>query len=216
MVTDDRRQFQRLRLAKPILAVMREHNALILDIGMTGAFVEHYGELAPGDTFNISFRWQGSDIEFVCEVARTTVVRTPGGDGQSIVSHTGVRFLEPLGDATGQLQDLMATAVGRILAAQRANAAGDLSDSRGATILDQIGEARRTRTTGFVSYRLRDGKWWRIPTQSSKQPPDGFTVAAYEDEEEVETLCRTYEKASDEARTLIRLVAELSVFTVRR
>lgn len=211
MVVDDRRRFQRLRLAKPILAQMHGHNVLILDIGINGAFIEHYGEMAPGDRFNLSFRWQGQEVEFVCEVARTSVVRAPGGDLESSVCHTGVRFVEPVGESDAYLQDLIATFIGRILAAQKANASGDNSD---AAILAQIGAARRSRSRGFVTYRLKSGKWWRVPSSSSKQPLDGFTVSAHEDEEELETLCHAYEHGDDETRSLIRLVAELSTLSV--
>ena len=49
---------------------------------------------------------------------------------------------------------------------------------------------------------------------SPLQPEDGFTVASWEDEAELETLCRTYETSDDEGRQLIRLVAELSVNSV--
>lgn len=216
MVTDDRRQFQRLRLAKPILATMRGQNALVLDVGMRGAYVEHYGEANPGERFQLAFRWQAQDVEFVCEVARSEVVRQPGGDGMSLVSHTGIRFVEPVGDSDERLQDMMATFIGRILAAQKANASGDTSDASGAVILAQIGEARRARTRGYISYRLKGDKWWRVPTSSPGQPPDGFTVAAYEEEEEIDTLCRAYEAGDDEARSLIRLVAELSAMSVMR
>lgn len=213
MVGNDRREFQRLRLAKPILALIDGQSALMLDVGVAGAFLEHYGEMTPGDQFRLSFRWQGNDVEFVAEVARSIVIRTPGGDGKSVVSHTGVRFLEAIGDAEAHVQEMIATFVGKILAAQKANAAGDASE---AATLAQLGEARRTRSRGYVSFRLRGSSWWRVPTDSSKQPPDGFTVASWEDEEELETLCRTYEAADDEGRRLIRLVAELSVHSVRR
>src|SRR5436190_22887327 len=101
---------------------MRDASALILDVGIAGAFVEHYGKVEPGDRFRLKFRWRGNDVEFLCEVARTFVVRTPGGDGKNDVSHTGLRFIEPVGDSSEQLQDLMATFVGKVLAAQRANA----------------------------------------------------------------------------------------------
>lgn len=211
MVVDDRRRYQRLRLAKPILGKMRGQNALILDIGVNGAFLEHYGLATPGDRFEISYRWQGQDVEFAVEVARTSVVRTPGGDLESELSHTGVRFLEPVGDSAARLQDMIATFIGRVLAAQKANASGDPTDM---AILAQLGEARRSRTRGFVSYRLKDSKWWRIPTSSPKQPLDGFTVAAHEDEDELETLCHAYEHSDEETRSMIRMVAELSTMSV--
>jgi hypothetical protein len=213
MVRDDRREFQRLKLSKPILGTMRESsaNALVLDVGFAGAFLEHYGTVEPGDRFTLTFRWQGADVELPCEVARSTVVRDPGGDGKSTVSHTGVRFADPGEEALGHLQDLITTFVGRILTAQKANASGELGKSAGATILARLGEARRMRTRGYVSYHLKDETWWRAPSDSPKQPVDGFTVGAHEDEDDLEALCRTYEAADEEGRHLIRLVAELSV-----
>jgi hypothetical protein len=208
--SDERRTFQRLKLTKPILAMLDNGTALVLDIGMSGALIEHYGIAEPGDTFVLSFRWQGTDVEFVCEVVRTAVMRNPAGDGDSVVSHTGVRFTKPIGDSSARLEDFMATFVGRVLAAQKANAAGE---SRGdVTFLEQLGGARRSRTRGgYVSYRLKGDVWWRIPTSSYAQPEDGFTVGAHEDDDEIESLCRTYESADAEGRDLIRLVAELSV-----
>jgi hypothetical protein len=211
MVDDDRRRFQRLKLAKPILARMGEGNALILDIGIGGAFVEHYGETSPGEEFRLAFRWQSQDVEFACAVARSEVVKQPGGDGRSVVSHTGLRFVHPSVDAEARLQDMLTSFIGKLLAAQRANANGNDRRASDPTILEQVGEARRKRRRGFVSYRLVGGKWWRVSTESPSQPADGFTVPAFEDDEELEALCTTYETADDEGRRLIRLVAELSV-----
>lgn len=207
MAHDDRRKFQRLKLSKPILSTARGQNALVLDIGMAGAFLEHYGKAETGETFDLTFRWKGEDVELVCEVVRSFVVREPS-DRTQVVSHTGVRFLVYRGDSAAKLQDLIATFVGRVLAAQKANASGE---AHGAAILSQIGAARRLRSRGYVSYRLRDGTWWRVPTSSPTQPADGFTVSTHEDEEEVESLCHAYEYADDEGRRLIRLVAELSL-----
>ncbi|HVG24026.1 MAG TPA: PilZ domain-containing protein [Thermoanaerobaculia bacterium] len=208
---EDRRQFQRLRLARPILASMDQENALILDIGMAGAFLEHYGTVDPGHRFRLSFRWQSESVEFECEVVRTTVVREPGGDGLHPVSHSGVHFVEAIGDSEHRLEELMEDFVRRIIDAQRANAAGDTGHATSAMVLAGLGGALRKRARGYVSYRLKDGKWWRVPTESPRQPEEGFTVAAWEDESQVDTLCRTYETADAEGRQLIRVLAELSV-----
>jgi hypothetical protein len=215
MLRDDRREFQRLKLSKPILAQIGTEphiaNALILDIGVSGAFLEHYGTAASGEQFPITFRWQGTDVTFQCETVRSTVVRLPGGDGKSTASHTGIRFIEAVADARARLQDLITTFVGRILDAQRANAAGQNGESAGATVLARLGEARRTRSRGFVTYHFDDNAWWRVPGNSAIQPPNGFTVGDFEDQDELEQLCRTYEEADEAGRHLIRLVAELSL-----
>ena len=208
MVANDRREFQRLRLAKPILALMDGQNALILDIGITGAYIEHYGALPPGARFKLLFRWQSADVELFCEVRRSRVVRS-GGDNLSVVSHSGVQFVEAIGDADARLNDMMATFVGRVLAAQRANASGKPEEGETLSLV-QLGGARRARTRGWTSFRLVDGTWRRTLAASASQPLDGFTVAAYEDEEELASLCETYEAADAEGRRLIRLLAELS------
>jgi len=212
MVANDRRTFQRLKLAKPILAQIDGQSALLLDVGVGGAFVEHYGKAEAGTRFRLSFRWKGADVDFLCEVARSRVVR-PSNDPAAIVSHSGVRFVEAYGDSEKRLQEMMATFVGRVLAAQRANASGDHSDEM---LLGSMGDAIRTRSRGYVSYHFRNGAWSRESTNSALQPQDGFTVGAFEDEEELESLCRTYETADEEGRGLIRLVAELSAKNVKK
>jgi hypothetical protein len=215
MHSRDRREFQRLKLAKPILGVFGSANALVLDIGVAGAFVEHYGEATSGDRRDLTFRWQGQEVAFHCEVVRSTVVKGSGGDASSVLSQTGVRFDEAVGQSAVHLQELITTFVRRILEAQRANAAGEHRErSEGETILATIGQARRSRSHGYISYRFKDGRWWRIPTDVSVQPQDGFTVGSYEDEEEIETLCSAFENADEEGRRLIRMVAELSTSRV--
>jgi hypothetical protein len=215
MLRDDRREFQRLKLSKPILATMGTSNALILDIGIAGAFLEHFGTVEAGEQFPLTFRWQGQDVTFSCEVVRSTLVR-PAGDGKSVASHTGVRFREGDGDGRARLQDLITTFVSNILAAQKANAAGENPGaSAGATILARLGEARRMRSRGFISYHYDGRNWLRVPGSTSLQPPDGFTVGDFEEPDELEKLCRSYEQADAEGRNLIRLVAELSVIPDR-
>lgn len=215
MLSDDRREFQRLKLPKPILATMGSQSALILDIGIAGAFIEHYGRAKQGDRFPLAFRWRGEDVEFLCEIVRSTLARS--GSANETVSHSGVRFVEGKGKSGELLQGMMATFVGRLLAAQRANSKADPdhSGTEDSGMLSQLGQARRLRTRGYLSYRWDGKAWSRIRTSNPAQPRDGFTVAGYEDEDELETLCEAYQAGDDEARQMIRLVAELSVLSAR-
>lgn len=211
MLPNDRREFQRLRLGKPLLGLLDDQNALILDIGVSGAYVEHYGKPAVGTRMTLLFRWKGEDLGFLCEIAHTDVVRNAAND---VVSQSGLTFIEPVGHSEARLNDMVVTFIGKILAAQKANAAaGDSSES--GTLID-LGGARRSRSRNFVSYRLKDGAWIRAFTDSPAQPDDGFTVAGYEDADDLRTLCETYAAADEEGRRLIQLVAELSVRTVKR
>ena len=212
MLANDRRVFQRLRLARPILGILDRQNALILDLGVGGAFIEHYGVSRPRQSCQLKFLWLDNDIEYTCQVARTVVIKVRGPD---VVSHTGLRFIEPVGDSEERLRDFVGTFVGSVLAAQKANKAGLRLDSQHMALME-IGGARRARVRGFHCYRMQpDGMWIHRTTSDPIQPPDGFTVAAYEDVEDLEVLCRAYEISDEEGRRLIRLVAEISVQTVR-
>lgn len=206
----ERREFQRLKLAKPILATLDAHSALILDIGLGGAFIEHRGRANEGLRFRLGFKWQGHEIAFDALVARSSIVRQ-GEEG--VVSHSAVQFAKPHGDAAEKLEEMMGAFVGQLLAAHRANAT---AESGGRGILGQLGQARRDRSPGLTAYRWDGTAWSSTPTSDPRQPLDGFTVAAYEDEEELSVLCRAYEEAGQEGRNLIRLSAELSVRSVAK
>jgi hypothetical protein len=212
MRTHDRRIFQRLRLPRPILGTLDGQNALILDLGVIGAFVEHFGITTPKRRSRLQLQWQGETIDIDCEVARTEVVRRAGTNA---LSHTGLRFIEAVGPSSEErLHDLIASFVGKMLAAQKANLDGVARDDNDLKLID-IGGARRVRVHGLVRYRLRpDGTWMRAMTSDRNQPPDGFTVAAYEYESDLEALCLAYVIADEEGRAMIRLVSELSVNTV--
>jgi len=210
----ERREFQRLKLVKPILGLIDGRNALILDVGIGGAFVEHYGERKSGERFHLSFGWEAATIEFECEVRRSVIVRT--ASDETSVSHTGSRFVKAIGDSQNLLEQMMATFVARILAAQRANARGERDSHHDANILELLGDARRMRARGFVANRFHDGLWSVEPSAAPHQPDDGFTVAAHEDDDELQVLRQTYESADAEGRRLIRLVAQLTTSSARR
>ena len=188
--------------------------ALILDIGVGGAFIEHYGQVEPGAQFRLGFVWEGANVEFVCEVRRSIIARLASDD--TVVSHTGARFVEAIGDAGVLLERMMGTFVARILEAQRANARGERGLSQGESVLARLGDAHRIRARGYVTHSFKDGQWTAIRSDSPNQPDDGFTVAAFEDEDELKVLRETYEAADVEGRRLIRLIADLSAHAARR
>lgn len=189
---------------------MNGQSALILDIGLRGAFVEHFGDVRPGYSFTLSFRWQGDEIEIEGEVVHTNQVRASSAESGA-VSHSGVTFVAMDKVTKARLEDMIATFVGKILAAQRVNAEAIEPEF----VLSQLGQARRSRSRGLVQYTWNDGKWTQTRTTSVDQPLDGFTVAAHEDPDEIALLCSTYEQANVEGRRLIRLVAELSAATAK-
>jgi hypothetical protein len=211
----ERRRFQRLSLANPAVAALGGGAALVLDLGVGGALVEHQGEIPSGSPADLRIRWYQYDILLPSQIVHSRLVN-PATGARTAVTHSGVRFVDLNAETRHELQTMMATMVGRILAAQKANARGDYEGDRidSGAILSDLGRARRSHTGGLVSYKLKGNMWWRTPTTSVLQPQDGFTVAAYEDENDLQTLCEAYMTSDDEGRRLIRLVAELSVASV--
>ena len=208
----DRREYQRLRLPKPLPGILDGQGVLVLDMGVGGALLEHQSRAEPGRQVQLVIPWVLHEIEYEAEVVRSEIVRTRGS---AVVSHTGVQFLRPVGNSDRLLTDMMATFVGEVLSLQKLNASGERTD--GEDPLAALGGARRSRSHGYVTFDMDEsGTWHRFNTISPQQPENGFTVARYEDEEELRVLCRAWEIGDAEARQLIRLVAAMSARTVEK
>ena len=95
--------------------------------------------------------------------------------------------------------------------AQEANAAGDRAHNLIANDATLTAASELAPTDAFFTYRFVAGGWKRRRSLLPDQPEDGFTVRASMPEDQIELLCRTYEKGDDESRRLTRLMAELSV-----
>ena len=79
------------------------------------------------------------------------------------------------------------------------------------SILVPPGERRGRIPSSFLVCSFTDKGWRKIASSDPAQPPAGFTVSALEDTDHVELLCRTYAKASEQDRHLIRMLAEISI-----
>ena len=106
--------------------------------------------------------------------------------------------------------------VERALLRQRADAWADPSvmkgvdESSGSFSTDLLTSWMNARP--FIRCRLDEkGRWEQERVDDSEQPERGFTISADEKEEDVALLRRTYEIASAEQKSLIRLFARLSI-----
>jgi hypothetical protein len=194
-VSDERRQFQRLTLADPIDGWFGDYSIRLLNLSATGALIDSDEPLPDDARALLRFFWRGSEVELLARTAR------------KIDSQTGLEFL----DDSEPLCALLADSATELLRAQQANAAG----ARDANVFgDQTltAASSRARLQGYVTWTLSDSGGWKSKhSLLPDQPPDGFTVAAGEPEEQVALLCRTYESGDTESRRLTRMFAELSV-----
>ncbi len=199
-MADERREFQRLLLTRPIGGSFGDTKVRIVDVSATGAHVEVDSELALGDTGPLRFTWRDSLVTIPAEIVRVS-------DGQA-----GLKFTED----SSLLRDLIARSASDVLRAQLANMTGQREQNF--LVGDETltaSSARLLGSTSYVSMIFEAGAWKRRKSLLPDQPPDGFTVSAAEADDQVALLCDTYAKGDEHQRNLTRLLAELSCATVR-
>jgi hypothetical protein len=222
------RQVERIRLGIPILARANNIEVVLMDFSLRGCRVESHVPFKVNTALNLVFDWSDREVRLRGQVVRCKF--SNASDGK--IYNTGVLF-EYDSDSAALLKEIVARQLERALEEQKANARGELAEilehmpifSAGGTLATsakQIAQAhegkssllpwtRIARQRGYVKYSYENGRWRKIRTTEPEQPPEGFTVWAYEDEEHLDKLSRVYETAEEGTQTLIRLCAELSL-----
>ena len=192
---DERREFQRLNLTRPVDGWLGDFAVRLLDVSATGAQIESDDEIADGSRANLSFWWHGEEIEITADVVRSAEGRV------------GLRFVED----SPPLRRVIADSAKELLRAQEANLMGDREHNVIAG--DQTLTAASSRIGHrYMTYILgEDGTWQHRASLVADQPPNGFTISSAESPDQVALLCTSYETGDDEARRLIRMLAELSM-----
>ena len=201
--SDERREFQRLRLDASVPGTFGTTAVSILEIGILGARVQH---AAPFDIprGELRFAFGGNEIAMRCEIVRTFDADNAKYPDAGLLS--GLRFVAAIGESGDHLRDMLAALVERALENRN-----DSSSTR--LRIRHVDGDRTVRGVDaqFLSFRLEHGTWRRRHVFLPEQPSVGFTVARGEDSEEMQRLCTVYEASDEEGRRLIRLFAELSV-----
>lgn len=200
MTVRERREFQRLSLPARLRAEFGNASVHVLEIGVTGARLEHDEPLPVGERRTLRFDWEGERLELEAEVVRSA---SPSAAPAASRRQSGVAFAAAQPEVADSLRGLLARAVLQRLGERRLEApALDFADADDTL---RPGDAR------FVTWTREEGIWRKRRSFLPDQPDDGFTVAASEDREELQRLCRTWEQADAEGRRLLRLFCELSV-----
>jgi hypothetical protein len=197
---DERREYQRLALTKPIEGWFGDLPIRLLDVSAKGAFIESEEDLPNGLKATLRFAWRGQKLKL-----KAVTVRNDEGVA-------GLHFLED----SEKLRRLIADSAMEVLRAQQANLEGQRERNIIAGEETLTTASAGLRAAGYVTWILEAEHWKHHKSLLPDQPDNGFTVAAGEPEENVATLRKTYEAGDDESRRLTRLLAELSVATVRR
>ncbi|MBI2214986.1 MAG: PilZ domain-containing protein [Acidobacteria bacterium] len=219
-----RRKVERIRLLPGLEGVAGNVKVELVEISVGGARLHHFAPLHVGQIASLRFHWVDEEISIPASVIRSSVDRF----GSTSAYISGVRFVDPTGSSRGAIKRLIETFVKNALDEQIRNAQGSMPSwasrllqsalageelapfaAGGLDVSDEMAQALRDE--GFVRYTFTHGRWAKTKTWESQQPEDGFTIWHFEDDEQVELLCRDYESADPATRALIRVCAELSL-----
>ena len=195
----ERREYQRLALTSPLNGRFLKMKIRLLDVSATGALIESDVEIPSGQKGTLTFTWRKHKVKIKAEAVRT------------MSDQAGLHFTE---DST-HLRQLIAESATEVLRAQEANMEGDRKRNVIAGDETLTSASAGMRAAGFVTWTLLPEGWKRRKSLLPDQPDNGFTLAASEPEDQVALLRHTYENGGEEQRRLTRLLAELSVATVR-
>lgn len=199
----ERREFQRLPLPEGVLARFGGSEVRLVEIGISGARLEHGWRETIGRTAQLMFDWENESIAIDCEIVRSAFV--PGSDGKEHGEgpshhHSGVVFVGADEASADALRRALSSAVLRRL--------GNQGPHDGIADYD---DTLRPGDAMFLTYTFEDGVWKKRRAFLPEQPEEGFTVAADAEKGELQRLCRAWEQAGADGRQLLRLFCELSI-----
>jgi len=222
--THHRRKVERIRLLPRLAGLAGAVKVELVEISVGGARLHHFNPLRVGHVVELRFRWKDEDISIPAAVIRSSVDRF----GSTSAYVTGVRFEIPEGSSRTPIKRLIESFVRNALDEQFRNATG-ATPAWASRLMQQVvaGEeiapvhhgdtiaametAHELRDEGYVRYTFSTGRWTKTKTWESQQPGEGFTIWHFEDDDQVDLLCKDYEHADEATRALIRLCAELSL-----
>ena len=200
---NDRRRYGRIKLDEPLPGQFGVSRVRVLELSVDGFQVAHEARYAPGEVDHLVVDWQGTKLDLICRLMRSTLWRLAKSLSEKSIYHSGLQIIDAIGDSYEKLRELIAERIIRALEEQKANARGIPPL---AAYMYQPGKGNLYRRCELV-----DGVWRKQETSRAEQPPDGFTISSEVDLDHVELLCRTWEMTTPEGRRLTQMLAALSI-----
>jgi len=182
----------------------------ILAVDESGVVVEHtIAGLASPPMHRLQFVWEGEAIDLSCSAAPSTLQDFLSDERQKLTWHAKLVIeadcdLAPLRRARDSWKQKLQKRL-------EENLMGESGAEAPSAAMLSVGQAFRKHKSGYVSFFFRGGTWSSRESRSPSQPDDGFTVAAFETEQQTQMLRLAYEEADREGRELIRRFAAASL-----
>ena len=225
------RRVQRIHLANPLIARFGATQVVLVDLSVLGVCIEHHLPIPTGQQGRLQFTWEDETISVDCRIVRSRLERFSVGAEGLTVYHSGLEFIDVPVETMAAIKKLMEVFITRALEEQKLNARGVLPQTvenmpifryggqltaNPSQVAENVGSsvmpaARIAKQSGYICLQLDNRSWKKKRTHDPGQPVDGFTVSALEDQEQIELLCKAYEKSDADGRKMIQLFAQLSI-----
>jgi hypothetical protein len=199
----ERRRYGRIKLDEPLPGRFGAARVAVFELSVTGFMVAHEVRYAPGEVNHLIFECEGTKVDLLCRLVRSTLFRLTRSLGEKSIYHSGLQIIESLGEAYEKLRGVIAMRIIKAIDEQKANARGIPPLS---AYMYQPGKSDTYRRCELIK-----GEWRKTETTHADQPPNGFTISSDIELDQVEMLCRTWEMTTAEGRRLTQMLAALSI-----
>jgi hypothetical protein len=197
-------------LIDAIAARMDGHPVTILAVDERGAVVEHsLGDLVSPPAHRLQFVWEGQEIDLSCRVMGSVLQDLLSDERQKLTWHA--RLVIEAGCDPAALLRARDSWQRKLQKSREENLMGQAGAEPPSAAMLSVGQAFREHKSGYIAFAYRDGKWTSRESRSTTQAYDGFTVAAFESEQQIQMLKLAYEESDREGRELIRHFAAASL-----
>lgn len=227
----NRRRAERIRLSESVVARLGTQGAVLIDVSLFGARIEHYNRLRVGESRSLRLDVGNMSVSIRCSVVNSRIHRFASGDDGLTVYRSGLDFTGEEQERLASIHQFIEHARAETLTEQIANAKGFAPPSKGDMPIFRDGaltsnsfnvarakkdehlipDKKIAREVGYIRFSKKKTSWSRIWTLDSSQPDDGFTVSANESADQVELLCNLYRDGDGKTREMIRLLAATSI-----
>lgn len=227
----NRRRAERIRLSESVVARLGTQGAVLIDVSLFGARVEHYNRLRVGESRSLRLDVGNMSVAIRCSVVNSRIHRFASGDDGLTVYRSGLDFTGEEQERLASIHQFIEHARAETLTEQIANAKGfapppkgEMPIFRGGALTSNtfnvasatkdehlIPDKKIARDVGYIRFSKKKTSWSRVWTLDPSQPEDGFTVSANESADQVELLCNLYRDGDGKTREMIRLLAATSI-----
>ena len=227
----NRRRAERIRLSESVTARLGTQGAILIDLSLFGARVEHYNRLRVGEVRPLRLDVGEMSLSLHVSVVNSRIHRFASGDDGLTVYRSGLDFSSENRDHLGTIGQFIEHARAETLTEQIANAKGfapppkgEMPIFRGGALTSNdfkvatakkdehlIPDKKIVKEVGFVRFSKKKERWTQVWTLDPAQPEEGFTVSANESADQIELLCKLYRDGDSKTRDMIRLLSATSL-----